>query len=85
MGTKRMGSRKRPATGNFKTAMRFGQAVASGGKSEVIRAVKNRLKAKDGVYAKRKPMKKGRMVYKHGGKHNEKIMYAMGGEVQNPN
>ena len=41
--------------------------------------------AKGGVYGSRQAMNKGRMVYKHGGKHNEKIMYAMGGEVQSPN
>lgn len=56
--------------------MRAAQAVASGGKSEVTRAVKRAMKSKGGS---------PRAMYKHGGKHNDRIMYAGGGDVLKPN
>ena len=60
--------------------MRAAQAVASGGKSEVTRAVKKRLGKADGGMGNKK-----RTMYKHGGKHNDRIMYAGGGDVLKPN
>ena len=65
--------------GNAKGAKQFvrvAQAVASGGKSEVTRAVKRAMKSKGGS---------PREMYKHGGKHNDRIMYAGGGDVLKPN
>ena len=56
--------------------MRAAQAVASGGKSEVTRAVKRAMKSKGGS---------PREMYKHGGKHNDRIMYAGGSDVLKPN
>ena len=50
--------------------MRAAQAVASGGKSEVTRAVKKRLAKAGGGYAEMMRKKKGmggRMKYMHGG------------------